>query len=132
MTLGGKFKNIVEKAVSGRIVATQKDFANLLGIHEASLYRLFTMDSIKTKHIKKACEIVKISVEEFFREEHPESLIADPQEVYLTKSQQLKIQLDEQQHTIEKLQNENAGLREQLKLKDQIIELMQQQKRSPK
>ena len=124
MIIGEKLKSMVEKAVLLNIVSTQKDFARLLDIHEASLYRLFTMDSLKSKHIKKACEIVKISIEDFYREDNPSNLVAEPANPYITKSQTLVNEINQLKHELLIANNMIASLQEQLKLKEEIIALM--------
>lgn len=121
MRTGEKFKNMVEKAISLGIVPNKATFAKLLDVNEASMYRWFTMDSIKTKHLRKACDILKISLEDFFSEENPANLIADPQAVYLTKSQKLAQELETCHRTNERLQVEIDGLKKQVALQEEII-----------
>jgi hypothetical protein len=124
MRTGEKFKNMVEKAISVGIVPNKATFAKLLGVNEASMYRWFTMDSIKTKHLKKACEIMKISLEDFFREDNPAQLVQDPQAVYVTKSQRLALDLDACHRLNERLQVEIDGLKKQVALQEEIITVL--------
>ncbi len=124
MKLGEKLKIIIEKAISVGMISNKAAFAKLLGVNEATLYRLFTMDSLKTKYIKTICEITKISIEDFYRETDPSVLVQEPSGVYLTKNQMLAKELSDLNHELQLAKNMVASLQEQLKLKEEIIELM--------
>ncbi len=118
-----RLKKLIEKK---RI--TQKEIAKYIGLSENAFSTALKKGDFKISMLEKICEYINVPVSYFFEEESgtsPNKQITNGNgNVQMNGVNNGSIKLNNAKHEIDKLKAELSGCREQLKLKDEIIELL--------
>ncbi len=107
---------------------TQKELSNKIFLSQNAISNILQRGDLKVSVLEKIAEVLSVPVSYFFEEESGTSLNKQITNgngnVQMNGVNNGSIKLNNAKHEIDKLKAELSGCREQLKLKDEIIELL--------
>lgn len=124
------FENKLKKGLSKNNL-TIDAFAEKSGISRATLYNLFKSNNVSTKVLAKCSEILNMDIIDWFKSDETNLNMANEGKVNYIKADfkefnnsKIHITLDECRHKVELLEKELEGLKKEINLKNEIIEIL--------